>query len=158
MSSVQYVLFTRNSLFEWILTQQQARICPLGVRPMNKAQKMVRMVELMTRRGGVTAMELRERFDLDSRSFRRYLADLREIDVPIIDEGRGDDRLISIDARWRRTGVQLTLAEVLSLHFGRTLFNFLEGTSFAADKRRRRFTRSRVSAKIVASDGDPYWS
>ena len=29
--------------------------------------------------------------------------------------------------------MQLTLTEVLSLHFGRTLFNFLEGTSFAGD-------------------------
>jgi proteasome accessory factor B len=29
--------------------------------------------------------------------------------------------------------VQLTLAEVLSLHFGRTLFNFLDGTTFAED-------------------------
>lgn len=99
----------------------------------NKAQKFVRMLEVMTRRGGVRAAELMERFDLDARTLRRYLADLREIDIPIRDEGRGNDRVISIDANWRRTGVQLTLAEVLSLHFGRTLFNFLEGTSFADD-------------------------
>jgi len=100
---------------------------------MNKAQKLVKMVELMTRRGGVQASQLVERFDLDPRSLRRYLADLRAIEVPIQDEGRSDDRYISIDPRWRRTGVQLSLAEVLSLHFGRTLFNFLEGTSFAED-------------------------
>jgi predicted DNA-binding transcriptional regulator YafY len=100
---------------------------------MNKAQKLVKMVELMTRRGGVNASELVQRFDLDPRSLRRYLADLRELDLPLRDEGRSDDRLISIDPIWRRTGVQLSLAEVLSLHFGRTLFNFLEGTSFAED-------------------------
>lgn len=100
---------------------------------MNKAQKMVKMVELMTRRGGVQASQLLDRFELDPRSLRRYLADLRDLDVPIRDDGRAEDRFISIDPRWRRTGVQLSLAEVLSLHFGRTLFNFLEGTSFAED-------------------------
>lgn len=100
---------------------------------MNKSQKLVKMLELMTRRGGVQASELCDRFDLDARTLRRYLADLRELDLPLRDEGRGDDRLISLDARWRRTGVQLSLAEVLSLHFGRKLFNFLEGTQFTDD-------------------------
>ncbi len=100
---------------------------------MNKGQKLVKMVELMTRRGGVRAQELVDRFELDARTLRRYLADLRELDMPLRDEGRGDDRLVSIDPRWRRTGVQLSLAEVLSLHFGRKLFDFLEGTSFAED-------------------------
>jgi predicted DNA-binding transcriptional regulator YafY len=100
---------------------------------LNKGQKLVKMLELMTRRGGVRAHELMERFQLDGRSLRRYLADLRQLDLPISDEGRSDDRLIAIDPVWRRTGVQLSLAEVLSLHFGRTLFNFLEGTSFAQD-------------------------
>jgi len=100
---------------------------------LNKAQKLVKMLDLMTRRGGVRAQELMDRFELDSRTLRRYLADLKEMDLPIRDEGRSDDRLISIDPVWRRTGVQLSLAEVLSLHFGRTLFNFLEGTTFAQD-------------------------
>lgn len=100
---------------------------------MNKAQKLVKMVELMTRRGGVRARELSERFDLDARTLRRYLSDLRDLDIPVKDDGRGEDRIVGIDPRWRRTGVQLSLAEVLSLHFGRTLFNFLDGTSFAED-------------------------
>lgn len=100
---------------------------------MNKAQKMVKMVELMTRRGGVRASELSKRFELDPRSLRRYLADLKDLDIPIEDDGRGEDRIVRIDPQWRRTGVTLSLAEVLSLHFGRTLFNFLDGTSFAED-------------------------
>jgi predicted DNA-binding transcriptional regulator YafY len=100
---------------------------------MNKGQKLVKMLELMTRRGGVRSQELLERFDLDARSLRRYIADLKDLDLPVRDDGRGEDRLVTIDARWRRTGVQLSLAEVLSLHFGRKLFNFLEGTSFAED-------------------------
>lgn len=99
----------------------------------NKSQRLVQMLELMTRVGGVRASALMERFDLDARSLRRYLADLRDIDVPVLDEGRGDDRVVGVEARWRRTGVQLSLSEVLSLHFGRRLFNFLDGTSFAAD-------------------------
>jgi predicted DNA-binding transcriptional regulator YafY len=99
----------------------------------NKAQRMVQIVDLMARRGGVRASDLMDRFELDPRTLRRYLSDLRDLDVPIVDDGRGDDRVVSVDPRWRRTGVQLSLTEVLSLHFGRTLFNFLEGTSFASD-------------------------
>ncbi len=100
---------------------------------MNKGQKMVKVVELMTRVGGVNADHVIERFDLDPRTMRRYIADLRDLGLPIRDEGRGDDRVLSIEPRYRRTGVQLSLAEVLSLHFGRKLFNFLEGTTFAED-------------------------
>lgn len=100
---------------------------------LNKSQKFVKMLEVMTRRGGVRADELMERFEVDGRTLRRYLADLKAADVPVRDEGRGAERVIAIDASWRRAGVQLTLAEILSLHFGRTLFNFLEGTSFAED-------------------------
>jgi len=100
---------------------------------MNKAQKLVKMLELMSRMGGVRATELVDRFDLDARSLRRYMADLRELDLPIRDDGRADDRVIRIDPKWRRTGVRLSLSEVLSLHFGRKLFNFLEGTQFAED-------------------------
>ena len=100
---------------------------------LNKGQKLVKMVELMRRVGGVRATELMERFELDSRSLRRYMSDLRGLGLPLQDQGRSVNRVISLDARWRRTGVQLTLAEVLSLHFGRRLFTFLNGTSFATD-------------------------
>ena len=100
---------------------------------LNKAQKLVRMVELMTRRGGVRASELKNRFDIDGRTLRRYLADLKGMNLPINDDGAGDERTISLDAEYRRSGVQLTLPEVLSLHFGRKLFTFLDGTQFAQD-------------------------
>lgn len=100
---------------------------------LNKAQKLVRMVELMTRRGGVRAWELKNRFDIDGRTLRRYLADLKEMNLPINDDGAGDDRTVSLDPEYRRSGVQLTLPEVLSLHFGRKLFTFLDGTQFAQD-------------------------
>ena len=97
---------------------------------MNKGQKLVKMLELMSRTGGVRATELAERFELDPRTLRRYLADLRELHLPIEDKERGDERVLELDPQWRRTGVQLTLGEMLSLHFGRTLFTFLEDTQF----------------------------
>lgn len=100
---------------------------------LNKAQRLVRIFELMSRVGGMRAVDLAARFELDPRTLRRYLADLRAMGVPIVDQGRGEQRVVRIDARWRRTGVTLSLAEVLSLHFGRKLFTFLDGTSFASD-------------------------
>ena len=103
------------------------------MKSLNKAQKLVKMVELMNRRGGVRSSEFMERFDVDARTLRRYLSDLREMEMPLIDTGMGESRTISLDPNYRRSGVQLSLPEVLSLHFGRTLFTFLEGTQFAED-------------------------
>jgi proteasome accessory factor B len=100
---------------------------------MSKAQKLVQLLDLVRRDGGVRVVELQQRFELDERSLRRYLADLRELEVPLVDEGRGEARTLSVERWWRRTGVQLTLMEVLSLHFGRKLFTFLEGTSFQTE-------------------------
>ncbi len=100
---------------------------------LNKAQKLVKIVELLERRGGVRAVDIKDRYALDSRSFRRYMADIRELGLPLQDRGVGPERIISLDPTYRRTGVQLTLSEVLSLHFGRRLFTFLNGTQFASD-------------------------
>ncbi len=100
---------------------------------LNKSQKFVRIYEIVQRRGGVLASEVMHRFDLDARTLRRYIADLKDVGLPLRDEGNGMERVLSLEASYVRSGVQLTLAEVLSLHFGRTLFTFLEGTSFAAD-------------------------
>lgn len=100
---------------------------------LNKSQKLVRILQLLQRRGGVGVQELMGRFALDSRTLRRYVADLREMGMPVGEEGGGSDRAILLDRSYARAGVQLSLAEVLSLHFGRTLFTFLDGTSFAAE-------------------------
>lgn len=100
---------------------------------LNKSQKFVRILELLQGHEGVTAAELMERFELDDRSLRRYLSDLRDLDLPIHSEGRGNRRRLWIDPSYRRQGVQLSLLELVSLHFGRTLFDFLDGTGFAQD-------------------------
>ncbi len=100
---------------------------------LNKSQKFVRLVELMLRRGGIRASEAMEQFDLDNRTLRRYLADLRELGLPIQDKGRGRNRMLTLDPSYGRQSVQLSLLEIVSLHFGRTLFDFLSGTHFAAD-------------------------
>jgi hypothetical protein len=102
-------------------------------RELNKSQKFIRILEAVARRGGVSTSELMSRFDLDARTLRRYLADLRDCGLPLQDRVVEGNRVLSVDASWARSAVQLSLAEVLSLHFGRTLFTFLDGTSFAAD-------------------------
>jgi predicted DNA-binding transcriptional regulator YafY len=100
---------------------------------LNKGQKMVRLVEWMQRRGGIRVREIESSFDLDPRSLRRYLSDLRDLGLPVCEEGRGDERTVYLDPAYRRAGVQLNLGEMISLRFGRTLFTFLEGTGFAED-------------------------
>ncbi|MEC7948619.1 MAG: WYL domain-containing protein, partial [Myxococcota bacterium] len=100
---------------------------------LNKSQKFVRILEALQSHGGVSAQDLMTRFSLDDRTLRRYLADLKALDLPVRSEGRGADRRLSLDPSYRRQGVQLNLLELVSLRFGRSLFDFLEGTGFAAD-------------------------
>jgi len=100
---------------------------------LNKGQKLVRLVEWMQRREGIRVSEIQDRFELDPRSLRRYIADLKELELPILEEGKGADRALFLDPAYRRSGLQLTLGEMISLRFGRVLFNFLEGTQFATD-------------------------
>lgn len=94
---------------------------------------MVRVVEWMQRRGGIRVHELERKFDLDPRSMRRYLADLKDLGLPVLEEGRGETRSVYLDPAYRRSGIQLTLGEMISLRLGASLFNFLQGTSFAED-------------------------
>lgn len=100
---------------------------------LNKAQKFVRVVELLQQPGGTTSGELMGRFGLDDRSLRRYLADLRQLDLPVHTEGRGPGRRLWLDPRYGRRSVSVSLLELVSLRFGRQLFDFLEGTGFAED-------------------------
>lgn len=100
---------------------------------LNKAQKLVRITEMLYRRDAIRATELMDRYELDPRTLRRYLADMRALGIPIEDHGAGFERSIGLPADFRRSGVQLELTEILSLHFGRRLFNFLDGTGFADD-------------------------
>jgi predicted DNA-binding transcriptional regulator YafY len=98
---------------------------------LNKAQKFVCMVQAIARRGGASTHDLMARFDLDPRTLRRYLADLRACGLPIQDTQERGARVISLDASWARSAVQLTVMEVLALHFGRSMLAFLDGTAFA---------------------------
>ncbi len=100
---------------------------------LNKAQKFVRVVELLQAPGGTTSAELMGRFGLDDRSLRRYLADLRQLDMPVLSKGRGPSRRLWLDPSYGRRGVSVSLLELVSLRFGRQLFDFLEGTGFAQD-------------------------
>lgn len=118
---------------------------------LNKSQKFVRLVELMLRRGGIRATEAMEQFDLDNRTLRRYLADLRELGLPILDKGRGRNRVLTMDPAYGRHSVQLSLLEVVSLHFGRTLFDFLQGTHFASDMNE---ALERIAPVMDRTDGD----
>ena len=127
---------------------------------LNKGQKLVRLLEWMQRRGGIRVRELEGAFDLDARSLRRYLADLRDLGLPVCEEGRGEDRVVYLDPAYRRSGVQLNLGEMISLRFGRTLFNFLEGTAFADDMSqaldRLEPSMSRVGTDMVQQFDDTF--
>lgn len=106
---------------------------PMDEKLLNKSQKFVRIIELLQTNEGISAAELMERFGLDDRTLRRYLADMKDLELPLHSEGRGTKRRLWIDASYRRQGVQLSLLELVSLHFGRTLFDFLAGTGFTED-------------------------
>ncbi len=127
---------------------------------LNKGQKMVRLLEWMQRRGGIRVREIEATLEIDPRSLRRYLSDLRDLGLPICEDGRGDERIVYLDPAYRRSGVQLNLGEMISLRFGRTLFTFLEGTGFAEDLEqaidRLEPTVSRGNADVVQQFDDTF--
>ena len=102
----------------------------------NKSQKFVLILQKLQQKNGAFAGDLKEEFDLDDRTLRRYIKDLKDLDLPIQKKrdttsyGYKDQR-IWIDANFQRSGVQITILEWISLRFGRTLFDFLEGTNFS---------------------------
>lgn len=125
-------------------------LIPTDVSHLNKSQKFVIMLQLLQREGSILAHDLIDRLDLHARdkdtgeitegsgdrTLRRYISDLR--DLPALQgkihiQGRGNDRRISLEATYQRQGVQLSILEWVSLHFGRSFFRFLEGTNITQD-------------------------
>ncbi len=100
---------------------------------LNKSQKLIRILESMQEPGGALVGDLMTRFDLDDRTMRRYLADLRGLELPIHTRGRGLTRRLWLDARYGRRNVRVSLLELVALRFGRTMVAFLQGTGFAED-------------------------
>ena len=110
---------------------------------LNKGQKLIRILQRLQRPEGARASELRHDFDLNERSLRRYMKDLKELGIPIdkksvplpnVDEAERSSELeFKVNADYQREGTQITLLEWISLNFGRKLFSFLEGTDFSAD-------------------------
>ena len=102
----------------------------------NKSQKMILLLQRIQQKNGAFASDLMQEFELDDRTLRRYLQDLRGLELPV--ERKRDtkpsgerDLRVWINAQYQRSGVQISLLEWISLHFGRKLFNFLKGTNFS---------------------------
>ena len=121
---------------------------------LNKSQKFVRILEALQEPGGANAYDLMTRFGLDDRTLRRYISDLRALDLPLETEGRGPDRTIWMAASYRRQRVQVSLLEMISLKFGRSAFRFLEGTGFAEDMDEALEVFTTLGGASLASAGD----
>ena len=121
---------------------------------LNKSQKFVRIVEALQRPDGVRVDELQQHFELDDRTLRRYLKDLRALELPIRSEGRGGERRLWMAASYRRQRVQVSLLELISLKFGRSAFRFLEGTGFAEDMDEALEALSSVAGTHARDAGD----
>ena len=89
------------------------------------------ILQRLQQKEGVFVSDLKQDFSLDDRTLRRYLHDLKEMELPILSEKATNkqgqrDRKLWLDAKFQRNGVQISLLEWVSLHFGRTLFDFLK--------------------------------
>ena len=110
---------------------------------LNKGQKLIRILQRLQRPEGARASELLQDFELNERSLRRYMTDLREIgvpvkkqSVPVLDDlniSKSSELCFTVDAGFQREGIQITLLEWISIRFGRNMFTFLEGTNFSED-------------------------
>ena len=110
---------------------------------LNKGQKLIRILQRLQRPEGARASELLEDFELNERSLRRYMTDLREIGVPVkkqsvpilndLNVGKEFRTVFHSRRRFQREGIQITLLEWISIRFGRNMFTFFEGTNFSED-------------------------
>ena len=102
-------------------------------KELNKSQKFVQLLQELQNPEGVKANEIMDKYAIDDRTLRRYITDFATIGIKVEKEGRSENRILKLDGNFQRAGIQLSLLEWVSLHFGRKLFNFLEGTGFAQD-------------------------
>jgi proteasome accessory factor B len=126
-----------------------------------KVDRCIRLLLAFQQRGTLANRHIRELLECDEQTASRDVRSLFEAGVPLEVKGTGSDRHYRIDPGWRRTGVDLSLGDALSLHFGRKLLSFLEGTVFPEwhDELRRKLDigadprtldrRGRFSRKLV---------
>ncbi len=115
----------------------------LSEKDLNKGQKLIRILQRLQRPDGARASELLADFELNERSLRRYMTDLREIGIPVnkksvpvsenADVDKNTELQFTVDPGYQREGIQITLLEWISIRFGRNMFTFLEGTNFSED-------------------------
>lgn len=110
----------------------------IDLENVNKAQKLLLIFQYIARPQGAFIDELKEKFELDDRTFRRYVKNLIDINIPIQKEKTQDDygkkaHKLTLAPEFQRSNVQVSLMEWISLRFGRNLFSFLEGTAFSSD-------------------------
>ena len=56
---------------------------PIDLENVNKAQKLLLIFQEIARPQGAFIDELKEKFELDDRTFRRYVKNLIDINIPI---------------------------------------------------------------------------
>lgn len=110
----------------------------IDIENVNKAQKLLLIFQEIARPQGAFVDELKEKFQLDDRTFRRYVKNLIDIKIPIKKEKIHDEfgkrsPKLTLAPEFQRSNVQVSLMEWISLRFGRNLFSFLEGTAFSSD-------------------------
>lgn len=110
----------------------------INLEQVNKAQKLLLIFQEIARPQGAFVDELKEKFELDDRTFRRYVKNLIDIEIPIKKEKTHDEfgkrsQKLTLAPEFQRSNVQVSLMEWISLRFGKNLFSFLEGTAFSSD-------------------------
>jgi predicted DNA-binding transcriptional regulator YafY len=64
---------------------------PIDLENVNKAQKLLLIFQEIARPQGAFIDELKEKFELDDRTFRRYVKNLIDINIPIQKEKTKND-------------------------------------------------------------------
>jgi predicted DNA-binding transcriptional regulator YafY len=95
-----------------------------------KLARCIRLLTAFQRRGTLANRDVRELLDCDEQTASRDLRSLMDAGVPLQRMGTGAGVHYELDRQWRRNGVHLSMGDAMSLHFGRKLLSFLEGTVF----------------------------
>jgi len=96
-----------------------------------RAHDIIRLIEA---RHGITVDELAEETDVDRRTIYRDLTVIQEAGYPLISEWLNGRKVYRFLTRFKDVPpISFSLQELMTLHFLRSQFDFLEGTPFAEE-------------------------
>lgn len=97
------------------------------------ARRLDQVRNLLYAEDGVSVYDIADHLQVSVRTAIRYLKVMEQSGEPLFEEKSGHRKVWRVTPTARKTTLQLTTSQVISLYLSRQVFDFLEGTGFKED-------------------------